>query len=67
MGFDPGNTIQEVKTQIKDREGIPLDQQKLLFNGRELGDGQTLGGCNIQIQDTLHLLSLSEGGNNNYY
>lgn len=62
MPFDPDNTIEDVKSKIQDREGIPQDQQRLLFNGRELEDGQTLGNSNIQVEDTLHLLSLSRGG-----
>ena len=62
MYFDPDNTIEDVKSEIQDREGIPQDQQRLLFNGRELEDRQTLGNSNIQAQDTLHLLSLSREG-----
>ena len=62
MPFDPDNTIEDVKSKIQDREGIPQDQQRLLFNGRELEDGQTLGDSNIRVEDTLHLLSLSREG-----
>ena len=62
MPFDPDNTIEDVKSKIQDREGIPQDQQRLLFNGRELEDGQTLGNSNIRAKDTLYLLSLSREG-----
>lgn len=59
---DSETTIDAVKEEISYQEGVPTDQQRLIYNGMQLEDGRTLGDYNIPDKAVIHLVLRLRGG-----
>jgi len=62
LNVSSSGTVDDIKAQIKVREDIAIDLQRIIFSGRQLEDGHPLSEYNIKAKNTLHLVLRLRGG-----
>ena len=61
------DTIEDIKNKIAEKEGVPVDQQRLIFGGKQLESEKTLADYDVQEDATFHMVLRLRGGGNIYH
>ena len=62
LDVESTDTIEVLKEKIRDKQGIPIDQQRLIYSAKQLQDGRTLADYNIKNMASIHLILRMRGG-----
>eukprot|EP00568_Trieres_chinensis_P008328 CAMPEP_0183292456 /NCGR_PEP_ID=MMETSP0160_2-20130417/1504_1 /TAXON_ID=2839 ORGANISM="Odontella Sinensis, Strain Grunow 1884" /NCGR_SAMPLE_ID=MMETSP0160_2 /ASSEMBLY_ACC=CAM_ASM_000250 /LENGTH=79 /DNA_ID=CAMNT_0025453403 /DNA_START=116 /DNA_END=355 /DNA_ORIENTATION=+ len=62
LNFEPENQVLAVKQALQEKEGIQVDQIRLIFAGKQLADDRTLESLNITAGATIHMVLQLRGG-----
>ena len=67
FNFEPENQVLAVKQALQEKEGIQVDQIRLIYSGKQLADDKTLDSYNIAAGATIHMVLQLRGGNGASY
>ena len=62
MTFEPTDEVLQIKRQLQEKEGIQVDQIRLIYSGKQLADDKPLEFYNIQAGGTIHMVLQLRGG-----
>ncbi|KAH7106733.1 ubiquitin [Auriculariales sp. MPI-PUGE-AT-0066] len=62
LDIDIDDKITRIKEKVEEQSGVPPQQQRLIFQGRQMGDDKTARESNITAGSTLHLVLALRGG-----
>uniref|UniRef100_A0A7S1TUS4 Ubiquitin-like domain-containing protein n=1 Tax=Phaeomonas parva TaxID=124430 RepID=A0A7S1TUS4_9STRA len=62
VDVEPDESIESIKAKIHEKEGIPPEQQRLIFGGKQLEADKSLEDYGIEDDATLHLVLRLRGG-----
>jgi len=62
IDVEPDESIESLKAKIQEKEGIAVDQQRILFGGKQLDSLKSLSDYDIDDDSTLHLVLRLRGG-----
>jgi ubiquitin-like protein Nedd8 len=62
FNFENESTVLSVKQALQEKEGIQVDQIRLIFSGKQLSDEKTLQEYNVTAGGTIHMVLQLRGG-----
>lgn len=64
VDVEPDESVESLKAKIQEKEGVPIDQQRIIFDGKQLDSLKSLADYDIDDDSTLHLVLRLRGGLN---
>ncbi|XP_025798259.1 NEDD8-like [Panicum hallii] len=65
VDVEPTDPVGRIKERVEEQEGIPPEQQRLIFGGKQLADGKTVRESNVTAGSVIHLVLALRGGRRN--
>ncbi|XP_076260023.1 ubiquitin-like protein NEDD8 [Rhynchophorus ferrugineus] len=65
IDVEPSDKILALKEKLEEKEGIPPQQQRLVFQGKQLKDDKTISSYKLKAGTVLHLVVALRGGEDN--
>lgn len=66
IDIEPTDKVERIKERVEEKEGIPPQQQRLIYSGKQMNDEKTAADYKIQGGSVLHLVLALRGGENQH-